>query len=163
MQVANRGLSGKARRVHHRKCAERLSSRQMIEEFLDPPTQDTPPRHIPIRGRRRFLPSIAHMRNSAAGEIGRQLELPLAVVESATTTVVSAGAGQTTSECKIEARADTTLRFPQVGKPTAGLGFKPPEQLETAHRFTVGGFLLGCAMGSAAAAVVLLVVQTTIR
>ncbi len=163
MQAANRGLSGKARRVHHRNSAERLSSRQMIEEFLDPQTQDTPPRHIPIRGRRRFLPSIAHLHNTVAVGIEKQLDLPLAVVESATKTVGSAGRGRTTSERKIEARADTTLRFPQVGKPTAGLAFKPLEQLEGAHRFTVGGFLLGCAMGSAAAAVVLLVVQTTIR
>ncbi len=163
MQAANRGLSGKARRVHHRNCAERLSSRQMIEEFLDPKPQDPPPRHIPIRGRRSFLPSIVHMRTTVAAEIGRQLELPLAAVENASTTVRSGGTAQPASERKIVAQADATLRFPHVGKPTAGPAFKPLEQLEAGQRFTVGGFLLGCAMGSAAAAMVLLVVQTTIR
>ncbi len=163
MQAANRGLSGKARRVHYRKRAERLSSHQMIEEFLDPNTQDTPPRHIPIRSRRRFLPSIAYVRNVVAVGTGRQLELPLPTVERTRTAVQSAGRGRTASERKIEERADATLRFPQVGKPDAGPAFKPLEPLEAGHTFTIGGFLLGCAMGSAAAAMVLLVVQTTMR
>ena len=133
MQAANRGLSGKARRVHHRKRAERLNSQQMIEETLNPTMQDTPHRHIPIRGRRRFLPSIAYMGKVVPVGTGRQLELPLASAD----------------------RTRTAAR-------STGLGFKPPEQLEATHRFTVGGFLLGCAMGSAAAAMVLLVVQVTV-
>ncbi len=92
----------------------------------------------------------------------RQLELPLSTVDRTRTAVRAAGTARIAAERKIEERADATLRFPHRGKPTASPAFKPLEQPEAAHRFTVGGFLLGCAMGSAAAAMVLLVVQITV-
>ncbi len=61
--------------------------------------------------------------------------------------------------------ADVTVavnsdRLQPTARSAASPVLKPPEQLKPEQNFTIGGFLFGCAMGSAAAALVLLVAHT---
>ena len=188
------GLSGKPRRNHNRNRAWRLNSQQMVNEYLDPGTEDrSADRCIPIRGRNEFLPSVAQNIPTASASRDEQLELPLASAGSnippvshgdrepvratdlhgqadgagsklttpRSTTIHSAkpSAKPTTKPAK-----DGVIRFPRSSNPDAPLPFKPPEQLDRPRRkrFTIGGFLVGCAMGSAAAAALLLVIRTVI-
>jgi hypothetical protein len=121
----------------------------MIDEFLEPgEDQRDTMRYIPIRGRNEFLPSVASLSTTGSRPDDEQLELPLARAQQSACTDA----------------ADRIIRFPrkdQVGQP---LPIKPPEQLgrRAKRPFTVGGFLMGCAMGSAAAAVLLLLVRIVI-
>ena len=160
--IKQRGLSGKARRVHYRNRAVRLYSQQVIEDFLEPDTNEGARgrRHIPIRGRKEFLPSIAHTSHVADARdanAGTQLELPNAVSDGRGIVIRLADAGRAPPQRK----AEEALRFPRSGKSAAPI-FESPEQAKVDKNFTIGGFLLGCAMGSAAAALLLLVVQTAI-
>ncbi len=157
--LKQRGLSGKARRIRCRNRAVRLYSQQVIEDYLEPNTDEGARgrRHIPIRGRKEFLPSIAHTSNVADARdatADTQLELPNALSDGRGIVIHLADAGP-------QRKAEEALRFPRSDKSAAQF-FESPEQAKLNKNFTIGGFLLGCAMGSAAAALMLLVVQTAI-
>ena len=51
------GLSGKARRRRNRSRAQRLYTKQYIDEYLEPKAPSHSDRYIPIRRRSEFLPS----------------------------------------------------------------------------------------------------------
>lgn len=150
MQAERRGgLSGKARKARYRHRAARLHSNKLIDDYLEPEKYQRPAeRNVPIGGRSDFLPSVAHIGN--VSETNQQLELPLD------------GKGDRS------AFKDRSIRF----NPTADRAKTfDPRELEPAgderqgmtRDFTLRGFFMGCAMGSAAAALLLLVAHTTIR
>jgi len=149
----NRSLAGKARKNHVRSRAARLYARQWIEESLYEDEEDTTERSIPIRGRREFLPTVTHASTASMNE-DNQLELPLGSRSGGEEPVRTAASAK-----PAPSGADKVIRFPTRSTLPAGMPFKPPVQFHSRARFTIGGFLLGCAMGSAAAAALLLVVR----
>ncbi len=158
--VKHGGLSGKARRVRHRNRAARLHTQQMIEEYFEPGGATmTSDRYIPIRGRSDFLPSVTQHDGVLPAGADSQLELPL--------TTSASDKSVARPEQEPDTTADAAIRFPRDDRRTAEFD---PHRLDPARTkggrpagtFTMGGFLVGCAIGSAAAALVLLVVQTAI-
>ena len=141
------GLAGKARRARDLNRVTRMYTQQMIDEYLYPDS-DTwrPERYIPIRSHSEFLPSAASNSDEQDAPTQRQLELPL--TNSGTTAERSTGANV----------ADEPRRSSVVRPPKSYFQPKQRRKQEQAP-FTPGGFLFGCALGSAAAAMVLLVVQ----
>jgi hypothetical protein len=124
----------------------------MIHEFLEPvEDQSDNMRYIPIRGRKEFLPSVASMGIAGSAPDDPQLELPLAQAQPSERTAAS--------------ETDRIIRFPRKDQVNPPLPIKPPEQLgrRTRRPFTVSGFLMGCVLGSAAAAVLLLLVRIVIN
>lgn len=159
----NQGLCGKARRVHHRNRAARLHARQWVDEYFDRDTAEPPGhRYIPIRGRSEFLPTVARVDRSAARGRDGQLELPLTTAGRADNAGRAVATARTVPDRGAGPTKDVVIRFPSRSQSPVGRAFKPPMQFGPRNRFTIGGFLLGCAMGSAAAAAVLLVVRVTV-
>ena len=156
------GLSGKARKIRKRRRAARLRAQQMIEEYLEPQEQ-APSRHgsIPIRGRREFLPSVAGATTLQTARTASQLELPLGSSKGSRVAEKPARA-QPPARGETQAPSDAPIRFP--GAPDSKARFSPMAKVPRSdHRraaFTMKGFLVGCAMGTAAAAVALLVLQS---
>ncbi len=162
--VKQQGLSGKARRVRYRNRAVRLYTQQLLDELFEPdrPYATRPSRYIPIRGREEFLPSIAHTSDVAAARTRTQLELPFPTSDRARTALPTTDTTRAVSKRKTQEAGDMPLRFPRAEKATASPIPRASERPEVDKNFTIGGFFLGCAMGSAAAALVLLVMQTAI-
>ena len=118
----------------------------------------TTERYIPIRGRSEFLPTVAQGDPSPLRSDNSQLELPLSAA-------ASAEAGERTAAMEqppASPAKDVALRFPTRTRLPAGRQYKPPMRFDNRPRFTIGGFLLGCAMGSAAAAVLLMMVRVVV-
>jgi hypothetical protein len=136
----------------------------MIEDYLEPDAVEMQrSRCVPIRARSDFLPSVVQFWDAQESERTVQFELPLAVTAQISPAVPPITEGQTTPSPTPERVADAVIRFPRTPEPCAKPSLKPPQQFRRRkERFTVGGFLVGCAMGSAAAALVLLVVQTVV-
>jgi len=141
------GLSGKARKARYRNRAARLHANRLIEDYMEPETsQKSTIQHVPIRGRGDFLPSVAHI--GKVSDTDQQLELPLDRTEER----------RTPTDQSVRFPADRARTFdPRVLEPAVG------EQGGILGDFTLRGFMMGCAMGSAAAALLLLVAHTTIR
>ena len=152
------GLAGKARRARDLSRASRMQAQQMIEEYLYPESDSwRPQRFIPIRGRSEFLPSAAFMSDEPSTLTHRQLELPLSAGAVASRPSRAEGAPERTlPEHVVRSRRDSVIRPPRAP-------FRPVQRQKQSAVFTPGGFLFGCALGSAAAAVVLLVVQLAVR
>lgn len=156
------GLSGKARKIRKRRRAACLRAQQMIEEYLEPQEQ-APSRFgsIPIRGRGEFLPTVAGATTLPTARTASQLELPLDSSKGSRVAEKPPGAGRT-ARSETRAPSDAPIRFP--GAPDSKARFSPmakgPRSDHRRAAFTVKGFLVGCAMGTAAAAVALLVLQT---
>lgn len=153
------GLAGKARRARDLNRITRMYAQQMIDEYLYPdPDPVRPERYIPIRGRSEFLPSAALISEDQDAPTQRQLELPL----------ISAGAArertlpdETVERSTSVAVADVPRRDSVIRPLRAP--FQPMKRRKQKQSpFTPGGFLFGCALGSAAAAMVLLVVQLAV-
>jgi len=136
-----------------------MYAQQLIEEYLYPePATRRPERYIPIRSRSEFLPSAAFISEDQDAPTQRQLDLPL---------IVAGGA----RECALPEQTVEQLTAVEVAdKPRRDSVIRPPKapfQPTQRHKqkqspFTPGGFLFGCALGSAAAAMVLLVVQLAV-
>jgi len=176
------GLSGKARHLRCRSRAQRLVAKQLIDDFNELQVDaEVPERYIRISGRNEFLPAIAQASLRTPRPAYAQLELPLRMAgddtawastrESSTDPRTFAATGSTpgaptdapaASKMPADLLKEQVIRFARSAGPDVILPFKPPEQLDRpkAPPFTIGGFLAGCAMGSAAAAVALLVVRT---
>ncbi len=169
------GLSGKARRVHYRNRAVRLHTRHLIDEYLHPDAVDKDwYRYIPIRGRKEFLPSIIRTGEVFTADGVRRLGLPAGTEEKVYETARSSPArGFVAGQCsEFTKDKDKVVVLSGTAPRAATLDPHPesrrvdPASLERRVRpetFTFAGFLVGCAMGSAAAALVLLVVQTVLR
>ena len=145
------GLAGKARRVRHLNRVTRMYAQQLIDEYLYPDS-DTwrPERYIPIRSRNEFLPTVASISNEQNVPTQRQLELPLIAAGAS----AERSTGVKTAE---EPLRNTVIRPPRTC-------FQPTlRRKQKQSPFTPGGFLFGCALGSAAAAVVLLAVQIAVK
>ncbi len=158
------GLSGKARQVRYRNRVARLHAQQMITEYLESdPLVQRHDRYIPIRGRNEFLPSVAQVTTSTPQPVQQQLELPFKRRDKTDNADRSATTERTTPLRETETATDTVIRFPRTAKETSALPLKPPQQFgQRREKFTIGGFLVGCAMGSAAAVLALLVLQTVV-
>jgi len=162
--VAPGGLAGKARCARDRNRAARMYLQQVIDEYLDPDHDGRYPRWpVPIGGRSDFLPSALQCTETPESGHAVQLELPLPVSETAVSTAPSTEAVGTTPTGDTAPAVDTVIRFPRSPEHRARPVLKPPQQFRRRREeFTIGGFLAGCAMGTAAAALVLLVVQTVV-
>jgi hypothetical protein len=152
------GLAGKARRARDLSRASRMHAQQIIEEYLYTESDAwRPPRFIPIRGRSEFLPSAAFVGEATSALRHRQLELPLAAGTVTTLPAPDETARERTlPEPVVQPRRDSVIRPRRAP-------FRPVQRRKQSSPFTPGGFLFGCALGSAAAAVVLLVVQLAVR
>ena len=154
------GLAGKARRARDLSRASRMYARQMIDEYLYPDADAwRRERYIPIRGRSEFLPSAAFISEDQDASTQRQLELPL----------IGTGAAHESSPPDLTVKRSTAVevadepRRDSVIRPLKA-PFQPTQRRKQKQSpFTPGGFLFGCALGSAAAAMVLLVVQLAVR
>ena len=146
------GLSGKARQVHKRRCASRVHTQQLIDDYLEPAparTWQRSGRAIPIHHRYEpFLPSSHAFEHVAFGHDG-QLDLPFAGPATGPEHAVRM---VPVRPHEGEPAAKGEFRAQSVG---AGKGLAP--------QFTIRGFLCGCAVGAAAAAIVLMVLQTVLR
>ncbi len=184
------GLRGKARRARHRNRAARMHAEHLIQEYLEPDApgaHDT--RSIPIRGRKEFMPSMipdsGKQPSVAKSDRVVQLDLPLeskpkssdgaqsqegirlvTPAASSTAEVVikpamakSKGADDTTSA---EESGDRAIRFSRTPVPTRDMFSLHGLGERRRRRFTLSGFLIGCAMGSAAAVALLFVLRTTV-
>lgn len=154
------GLSGKARKARNRRRAARLHSGQLIDELVEPHAADQ--RCVPIRGRSDFLPSVAQVTN--VKESDRQLEFALRQAEPSAATAKHGWLRRGKTKQEADSTADRAIRFCH-GKAFDPRGLRPAvgTRLPLGGGFTVRGFLTGCAMGSAAAALLLVVVHTATR
>ena len=165
--VSYSGLAGKARRVRERSRAARLQTNQLIMDYFDPESDASAERFnraIPISRRRdSLLPSSPTFEHVAYGT-DEQLELPLSDPDLV----------QGEAVCRIAARAtriETAAPTPHQGrednasaKATDAGGSRPVGAVEDSPtQFTISGFLCGCSIGVAVAAVILLVVQAALR
>ena len=153
------GLAGKARRARDRNRASRMYTQQVIDEYFSPESDTRrPERYIPIRGRSEFLPSAAFISDEQDAPTQRQLELPLVAAEAARECALPDQTVERSTAVEVadEPRRDSVIR--PLRAP-----FHPVQRRKQKQSpFTPGGFLFGCALGSAAAAMVLLVVQLAV-
>ena len=160
----NRGLAGKARRTHYRSRATRLYAQQLIDEYLDPDSEhSTIPRDrpIPIGHRREFLPSAIPVYRDT---LGNQLELPLTDAETITDGTIRIVPKQKTTSATALGRSTNGKTVRHVGKQIQPGSYAGALTKRASGRtFTLRGFLCGCAVGSAAAAIVLLLLQVVFR
>lgn len=153
------GLAGKARRARDLNRVTRMYTQQMIDDYLYPDSDPwRPERYIPIRGRSEFLPSAAFISEDQDAPTQRQLELPLIAAEAAheSTLPDQTVERSTAVEVADEPRGDSVIR--PLRAPLQPMQRRKQKQ----SPFTPRGFLFGCALGSAAAAMVLLVVQLAV-
>ncbi len=155
----NQGLAGKARRTRHRSRASRLHQQHLIEQYLgdESSRQTKSDRSIRIGHRRDFLPSAElGLDDSGAG----QLELPLTTPE-----VIDGGAvmiipkEKSANLAALEAATIATQSSPTTSvrdvSTVADSGSAEDE-------FSLRCLLIGCAMGSAAAAMILMMFRILI-
>jgi len=174
------GLQGKARHDRFRKRARQLHSQRLIEEFVDPEKQQQrTPRHIPIKHRAEFVPSAPVMGSKYGTGTEQELELvystesescnvdgglfdgayalvpPDSQDHSAITFSASTGTGRRDQDDTSVEPAERDALFGDRRKET-GLGEGDRSAIES---FTARGFAFGCAIGTAAAAVLLMMVR----
>lgn len=158
------GLNGKARTLRQRDRASRLHAQQLLEEYFDPDLiADRRDRYIPIRSRSEFLPAVAVWRDER-NEVDRglaqgvQFELPLNADAPAPADFCDAGV-------KVPATQATPVELrhvnetPPMGWARPKVSFQPVSRPNPRGSFDPKRFLYGCLLGSAAAAVVLLMVS----
>ncbi len=159
----NGGLSGKARRAHRQARASRIHAQQSLHDYADFDLEDTgasAEQSIPIRHRREFLPSASH---AEVADYGAQMELPLADTEA-----IAENAIRIASNAAVEGVAAVALDTESIASTSAGSlpsidEYRASvESAESQQPLTWGGFLFGCAIGGAAAAVLLVILRTAV-
>ena len=162
-----RGLSGKARQTYKRTRASRVHTQQLIEDYLDPePTTIDlrSERTIPVRHRHEsLLPSSPTFEHIAFGD-DRQFDLEFNKPEPQAEIAVAFVPGRPrTVQVGVQPTPNESPR-PEGG---ADAGVEGPSPALVAEKsvpaFTIRGFLCGCAIGAAAAAALLMIVQTALR
>ncbi len=154
----NQGLAGKARRSRHRSRASRLHHQHLIEEYLGDSERlldSGSDRPIRIGHRPEFLPSAElGPDDSAAG----QLDLPLTeheAIEGAA--VITIPKEKPANLAALKAATIATQPSPALPVHKANT---VADTGSTADEFSIRGLLVGCAVGTAAAAMVLIVIRT---
>lgn len=140
------GLAGKARRVRTVSRAHRLYVQQLLDEYLEPEVDEAEPqRYIPIRNDYEFLPSADPAIDEPEPTLPAQLDL-----------------SQKPAADEVAAVAAPLPPQP-IGVLRPRVTFTPVDHCRKRPRkLTAGGFAFGCAMGGAAAAVLLLVLQLAV-
>ncbi len=176
------GLHGKARQNKVKNRAWRLQSQQMIEEFVHPQQRSTNDmRQIPINRRGEFSPTAPVMGSIYGVGTEQELELvystemqeeekdsglfneafalvsPSTSEESAITFSAPTSAAQRDKKNGNVEHQERKALFDKQQEQTTSLG----AETETLENFTAGGFVFGCALGTAAAAVLLMMVRVT--
>lgn len=161
------GLAGKAQRSYRRSRAARRDHQLAIAEFLEPKHGSSGPcleHPIPIGHRREFLPSADPAADIIPAPCGVQLELPLAGPDELCEARIERG-GTKRSPRQLPAavrRKGRTAAEP--GRPGAATAHRPQsgpgERIQTV---SLGGFLYGVILGSAAAAMILVVLMAVFK
>jgi hypothetical protein len=154
----NGGLSGKARRVHFRARCARKTADEWIEEYVCGPVVDVPAaRAIPVRHRSARLAALTALKREPTIPRNAQLRLPFDTSPN-DAKVKPMGAVLTTPDVAWK----PTRRGPDddpVKKPLEARAGEPTPDVTSSgegQEFTMPRFLLGCLMGGAAAAAILL-------
>lgn len=171
MEATHRGgLCGKARNNRHRRRVERMHAQQMLEEYFGEEEDEIEvrSRHVPVRGRAEFLPTLdSWSRDDQTIETGSQLELTLTAESSprerASSECLVLAADESASKadvttCTTDATKPIVIPSPYWARPRPA--FQPRGGREAARTFDLRRFAYGCALGSAAAAAILLLVST---
>jgi len=162
------GLCGKARQQRVRRRAARLYAQKLVDEYFEPPLMEPRiERHVPIGGRSEFLQSVAPP--SAPDSFARADEW--SSEERAVKLALPLGDGDRQAELALSFGADTSndageppaVLLVKRAKPELGARSTIGHGRGTSSSYTFGGFLLGCAMGSAAAVMMLMVAQAVVR
>ena len=161
------GLAGKARWSHRRKRASRRYHQQAVAEVMEPEQSTFSwklERPIPIGHRSEFLPSAEPAADIVPATSETQLELPLTKPDGVRT------------QWSEEPKATRRRRGMASAVEQAGRAAGEPGQAGTAPRrrprgtpaerpqtVSLGGFLYGVILGSAAAAMVLVVLMAVFK
>jgi hypothetical protein len=154
------GLNGKARFLKNRNRAERIRAQQLLDEYFGADEEPRPRRHVRLGSRAEFLPSAdSWTALDAALDAGHQFELSLAppspVVAVADSTEP---AKQTPTPTGDAVRpAVTVIPAPYWARPK--VAFQPQGRRNAPPAFDPRRFLYGCALGTAAAAAILVAVS----
>jgi hypothetical protein len=160
------GLAGRARRVFHRSRADRLFAQQSIDEYFEPdPCEVRHDRFIPISRRNDFLPSVTCSILGEETEKHTQLELPLTSdgdngrnADQTPSLAVTRGDPTANAAIRFDPQAAAQKRR-DSGDNAAGETGPACAAVMERGSFSLRGFLFGCALGSSAAAVLLLVLS----
>ncbi len=169
------GLAGKARSNRHRNRVQRMRAQQMLEEYYDADDNEIEGRPIPLRGRAEFLPTIdSWSQEDAAFETGNQLELTLQAAtdagekQSSEVVELQLQIAKEASELAEKAASESVtppmvkiIPAPYWARPRAT--FQPQGKRVVNGSFDFKRFVYGCALGTAAAAAILLVVSTVVH
>ena len=168
------GRAGKARQKHHFERFAQREAEEAIEDFLAVHDSSTgSERIIPVRRRAEFIPTaVDECDDSAAGPGFEQLGFdfdpdleparnPEADREYArwAARAAAAVADPSTTEQPDRPAAEPIVFRPQVAQPATAVGRQPASP---AQPFSLRGLLTGCAIGAAAAAVLLLVIRVLV-
>jgi hypothetical protein len=140
----------------------------MIDEYLEPDLFESRPlRYVPIRSRSEFLPSVLYgdLVETTAGALSapavRGQPTPSKRKSIAVIRPLRAPLPPLTAPVERPPR-DGVLRFTRRVAERMGISLLEHPAPDEPTPFRVNGFLIGCAMGSLAAALVLLVVRVAI-
>lgn len=159
-ETRRRGLSGKARRVRERNRAARLNARRLIREYYEPEAKEQAPgRYIPIRYTTAFRPTVAISRLTKA----QRMPGKKAIVK-ATPSAAREDAGRQSARTRghSKTRPGKALRLSCTSQASYEATSARAAIFGRRRTFRLGGFLLGCALGTAAASVLLICVRTVI-
>lgn len=176
MQATQRGgLTGKARSNRHRNRVQRMRAEQMLDEYFYADDSEILTRPIPLRGRAEFLPTIdSWSQEDATFETGNQLELTLQPATNTDETnsnevvELQLQIAQETSDLAEKSASENgsvsiikVIPAPYWARPRAE--FQPQGKRVENGTFDFRRFVYGCALGTAAAAAILLVVNSVVH
>lgn len=162
--MGRKGLKGKARRARDRSRANRLSANQRIADFTTPESKARRGGLEPRMGQRsEFHTEIPSLRSDGESKPRRlsQMQLPLGSeqrTKQATRrvakqpAVIRVGKGVTDRD-----DGDSVSNLIRQGAPLGRVAMHPA-RVGPNGNFSISGFLCGCAIGSAAAAAILVIV-----
>ncbi len=166
---------GKDRHTHHRSRTARLHARNAIHEYLEPEPElgyIQVERSIPIRRRSDFIQGVAICTDNASddstgdgGMIDKGMVGKGAGVKSAPQLELAFEGEATEAEVGRSGIAVVSNPLAQrlsIRSPAVVEDREPEQNSDSDGGFTVGGFIYGCALGGAAAAVILMVVQLAV-
>lgn len=161
------GLCGKARRQSKRSRASRLYDQKFVDEYFEPDGMGPGiKRHVPIGRRSEFLPSVvsslapdlfAASGEGIAEEPAAQFDPALGGGDYQGDRAVSFGVSASTET--VEPPAVLLVKRPSTRAERPSTIDRPSD---TKSSYTFGGFMLGCAMGSAVAVMMLMVMQAVV-
>lgn len=155
-ETRRRGLSGKARRIRERNRAARLNAKRLIQEYYEPEAKEqVSGRYIPIRHTTVFRPTVA---------ISRPTKVHRMLGKKATPRIAQEDAGRQAAPTPGHsgARPGKALRLSCTSQPSYEATSARAAIFGRRRTFRLGGFLFGCALGTAAASVLLICVRTVI-